>query len=928
MELLHLCLWAQYSLLSSIERKLPPLDNIVITLGPKEKINNEEFQWWELRGNKFSGEYFAIRVLSENAPMLISKKALFTKKGNSYPQSLTLGKIKRYILREGDDEPIEYVNLRTGDALLPKFNFLTELLPQPLPTPILSSLYSERMFSEKEYLFAPTGSYLGHVVSLVKTGEDKAWSEWPSPLVIKLDPELIVYMYGLARDEEGHYIYEGDYHYVNLTREEVEELISLGMNCFKVDDKYEEWLYRKPVFYYKEFSTDSKIKYPEILYRSNYRGAVPFIDEPAIHLLGDRHELDNIRRPEDGGYLLTKRLEEFWNKPGIWRRTMLREQLQKLGINLGTLTLDDNDHPIWETLIETAFYQLQGGAAGILHEGRYQLNFYIELCERLLGPGVELSTKEMLLLNYAILRGAARTFKKDWGVAIYGQCDPEIAPLAVALAYDLGARYIWFWTYDHQHHLPHFMKLKLLKHLQEHKSLHPRKDLKEILYGERERTAIVLPYGYTFFFDTTYNAMWASPFLGLNYKNIFSVPYREVLAAALCEGIICAKSGEEFDFVVDIGQREEDFKEYSRVIKICADGKEIILKGKPSTPVAPCKSLKPEEIHIETEKRDKISSDEKADIKIPFRENIKVDGDLSEWQGSEWITLDKSSQYVGNNWNGPQDLSVSIAFARNEKCLFLAARVTDDKFFQDKSGELIWQGDSIQVAIDPLLDRAKGYYAVDDIEFGIALTSRGPETYMWKKYGDEEPSPIPGAEVVIKQDKDKNETIYEASIPWDALLPQPISFMNYCGMTFLVNDNDGGGRKGYLEFTPGIGASKDPSSYKIAYLEKIPDTKLPDISIVLYHTYRVVNTKKASWELTGEALCRETTKIQLQIRDENGKKIISGPFSFNLPAGHHRFKIIFNCVSENISPGIFRGRLLFLSNNKIVYETPFTAYVF
>jgi hypothetical protein len=34
-----------------------------------------------------------------------------------------------------------------------------------------------------------------------------------------------------------------------------------------------------------------------------------------------------------------------------------------------------------------------------------------------------------------------------------------------------------------------------------------------------------------------------------------------------------------------------------------------------------------------------------------------------------------------------------------------------------------------------------------------------------------------------------------------------------CRMSLLVNDNDGAGRKGWLEWTPGIGQTKDPSQY-------------------------------------------------------------------------------------------------------------------
>ena len=42
------------------------------------------------------------------------------------------------------------------------------------------------------------------------------------------------------------------------------------------------------------------------------------------------------------------------------------------------------------------------------------------------------------------LRGAARVFDKDWGMSIYGQADPEISALGMQMAYDRGARYLFF----------------------------------------------------------------------------------------------------------------------------------------------------------------------------------------------------------------------------------------------------------------------------------------------------------------------------------------------------------------------------------------------------------------------------------------------------------------------------------------------------
>jgi hypothetical protein len=539
--------WARYDLISTIERKAPPVEDITLNIGPVQKIGSKRYQWCEVAGNKPSGEHFAIRLLIERVPMTADKAP---------------GTIKRYMLREGDDQPIEYTDARTGAPFLPKFEFITGLLPA-----------TEPYLKARRGSFACTGTYLGHVIALAEAGVNREWSTWPAPTTIKLNPDEQHYMYGLARDTEGRYVKEEedrDYNYVALTHEELDQMIDLGMNSFDVGDEAEEWVCRRPVFYYKKFGPDTKLKYPEILYRSNFRGAVCFIDEPESRILADRRDLDRTKEPEQGGFTLAKRLDEIWNTPapGEWRRGLLREQLRATGTNLGTLALNDNDHPIWVTIYETSFYQLQGGAAGVVHEGRYQLPEYLDRCRQLLGKPVDLTPREMLVMHYAFLRGAARAFGKSWGVSIYGQCDPEIAPEAITLAYDMGARYIWFWSYDHQHHLPHFMKLKLLKHLAEHKAKHPRGSIEKILNAPR--TVIVLPYGYGYRVGS--DRLWDSIYLDIDSKNDAGVPHRKVEAAAVALGIACAKAGEDFDFTVDIGQ---SFKGYNRVIKIGLDGQVV-----------------------------------------------------------------------------------------------------------------------------------------------------------------------------------------------------------------------------------------------------------------------------------------------------------------------------------------------------------------
>jgi hypothetical protein len=57
---------------------------------------------------------------------------------------------------------------------------------------------------------------------------------------------------------------------------------------------------------------------------------------------------------------------------------------------------------------------------------------------------------------------------------------------------------------------------------------------------------------------------------------------------------------------------------------------------------------------------------------------------------------------------------------------------------------------------------------------------------------------------------EKDTYVYEAAFPKELLAPFQMKEGAQFGFTFLLNDNDGGGRRGWLEWTPGIGTGYNP----------------------------------------------------------------------------------------------------------------------
>jgi len=289
------------------------------------------------------------------------------------------------------------------------------------------------------------------------------------------------------------------------------------------------------------------------------------MDEPAIRMAWQPHVYTRTRRNVDMANVIRLNVMQQYQGYAHYGMYTLDARLRQAGYPLGLMRLREWDYPIWETIIQTSFYQLQAGVRGVVEEGRYDLQGYRKMLEGLFGGCPPLSPREILLMQYAWLRGAARAFDKDWGTAIYGQADPSISPLAMTLAYDMGARYIWFWTSDHDHHLPLVEQMELTRLLRAHEAAHPRPPRRELLH--KAEVAVAYPEGYAF--DTL--SIWGSPYLGLDQRNEFGVTDREIITAATFEALLLLKRGVDFDFVIDTpGWRPEGYRE---VVLIGRDGR-------------------------------------------------------------------------------------------------------------------------------------------------------------------------------------------------------------------------------------------------------------------------------------------------------------------------------------------------------------------
>jgi hypothetical protein len=161
-------------------------------------------------------------------------------------------------------------------------------------------------------------------------------------------------------------------------------------------------------------------------------------------------------------------------------------------------------------------------------------------------------------------------------------------------------------------------------------------------------------------------------------------------------------------------------------------------------------------------------------------------------------------------WTGPKDLSVEAGLNLAGDDLVFQAMVRDDVHNQPKRGKDVWQGDGIQVAF--AVPGQGGYW-----EIGFTQLANGkPEVCVWNKangFAD------PTAQIDLRTETKPDGILYRARLPLKAMGLTAEALRSGIRLSFLVNDNDGGGREGWIEVSEGIGHGKDPEKFPFVVFE-------------------------------------------------------------------------------------------------------------
>ncbi len=220
----------------------------------------------------------------------------------------------------------------------------------------------------------------------------------------------------------------------------------------------------------------------------------------------------------------------------------------------------------------------------------------------------------------------------------------------------------------------------------------------------------------------------------------------------------------------------------------------------------------------------------------PAPTNAKPDGSLREWRDrAPQITTDLMPWEYVNTTNppGPDDLAVSAWVAWSAAGLHLAIETRDDHVHPPDS-RIVWEFDSVQIGLDLRSDGAAGVgYDENDLEIEFAANasgpplqtaSRDPTVRPWLYFGQFPAGwPVEAFDEKLRGavaiDRDAGVLTYELLIPAELLENgMRLTPGSVVGFSMLVNDNDGAGRTGWREYTPGVGLGKQPQEFAWLWL--------------------------------------------------------------------------------------------------------------
>ncbi len=172
------------------------------------------------------------------------------------------------------------------------------------------------------------------------------------------------------------------------------------------------------------------------------------------------------------------------------------------------------------------------------------------------------------------------------------------------------------------------------------------------------------------------------------------------------------------------------------------------------------------------------------------------------WDSLPAVHLNRAGQEILPGYGttrpypGPDVFSAEIKFAWTEKYFMMHAKVVDAVNYNPYMTSKSYQGDVIQLGIDPMLRRSTSLGNTH--MFNLSLSPRGPLLWRWKSAAKEAcddytplPEDIPLWDKYLKITKWEKGIIYDLKLPWSQLAPARPVPGKQLGIYLLLANNDG-----------------------------------------------------------------------------------------------------------------------------------------
>ncbi len=206
---------------------------------------------------------------------------------------------------------------------------------------------------------------------------------------------------------------------------------------------------------------------------------------------------------------------------------------------------------------------------------------------------------------------------------------------------------------------------------------------------------------------------------------------------------------------------------------------------------------------------------------MPIAKTPTIDGkiDLGEYNTNAPIRINKDYMVKETLdwWGGTSDASAAAYINYDKDYFYLAAVATDNALGDNDEQGRIWANDSIQFAFAN--DNVSGSPIT---EIGIGLVNGEPMieryTFLGTKQNiqflENEEKEGFNNDMELQISRNGNQTVYELKLPWEDIYASTDDFnRKHIYFSVILNDNDGKGRLGWLEFCPGIGGVKNASLF-------------------------------------------------------------------------------------------------------------------